>query len=283
MGPETAAEAEKPARPDTPVVRAADTQIAALELRAADPGTAGDGEPAAMPTLHGHFAVFNRWTEIDSYFEGNFMERFAPGAFKKTFREQRDRMRVLFQHGRDSQIGDKPLGPIADLREDGEGAYYEVPLLDTDYNRELIPGLEAGLYGASFRFRVVREEVNTDPGESADNPKGLPERTIREAQVMEFGPVTFPAYDAATAGVRSLTDDFIVMQMGGTERMRSLLDRMDEAAATGGEQKTTTDAPSERAAADQPHRTDERRDHPTSPTGPVPLYGTRQETPSWIL
>src|SRR4051795_9208562 len=89
------------------------------ELRAAEHG---DG-----PTMVGHFAVFNQWTEINSAFEGRFLERVAPGAFRKTFAEQRDRMRVLFQHGRDPQIGDKPLGPIRELREDGTGAYYEVP------------------------------------------------------------------------------------------------------------------------------------------------------------
>lgn len=38
------------------------------------------------------------------------------------------------------------------------------------------------------------------------NPDALPERTIRSAQVFEFGPVTFPAYVGATAGIRSPTD-----------------------------------------------------------------------------
>jgi phage head maturation protease len=72
---------------------------------------------------------------------------------------------VLFQHGSDPQIGDKPLGPIDQLREDDTGAYYEVPLLEASYVRDnVLPGLKAGLYGASFRFRVVREEINDDPG-----------------------------------------------------------------------------------------------------------------------
>jgi len=174
----------------------------------------GDG---SLGTMYGHFAVFGRWTEIDSIFEGNFMEQVAPGTFRKTFREQRDTMRALFQHGRDTQIGSKPLGPIDDLREDGEGAYYEVPLLDTGYNRDLEPGLRAGLYGASFRFHVIREDLNRDPGSSTYNPKGLPERTIREAQVLEFGPVTFPAYAEATAGVRSLTDEDLIQRMLETD------------------------------------------------------------------
>lgn len=173
-----------------------------LELRVDDDG--------GMPTLFGHFLRFNEWTEIHSWWEGDFLERIAPGACKKTFSENRESIRCLFQHGYDPQVGDKPLGPIAELREDGTvGAYYEVPLLDAAYTRDLIPGLEAGLYGASFRFAVVKEEWNDDPGTSPHNPKGLPERTLKEIRIREFGPVTFPAYPGATAGVRSLTDDFL--------------------------------------------------------------------------
>jgi hypothetical protein len=37
----------------------------------------------------------------------------------------------------------------------------------------------------------------------------MPERTIREVQLFEFGPVVFPAYPAATAGMRSLTDHYL--------------------------------------------------------------------------
>jgi HK97 family phage prohead protease len=185
-----------PARPPREnILRAV---IRGLELR-------DDGNASTGPVMVGHFSRFNEWTEIDSWFEGNFLERVAPGAYKKTFRENRASMRALFQHGMDPQVGDKPLGPIDELREDTEGAYYEVPLLDAPYVRDLVlPGLRAGLYGASFRFRVMREEYVEEPGVSDYNPKGLPERTIKEASVSEFGPVTFPAYPNATAGVRSL-------------------------------------------------------------------------------
>ena len=172
------------------------------EVRATDDGVS--------PVLHGHFAVFDEWVEIDSLFEGRFLERIARGAFRKTFREQRDQMRVLFQHGRDPVVGNKPLGPIDMLREDERGAAYEVPMVDTDYNRELLPGLRAGLYGASFRFRVVKEDVVEDPGEAEHNPEGLPERTLKEVRVFEFGPVTFPAYASASAHVRSLTDEILL-------------------------------------------------------------------------
>jgi HK97 family phage prohead protease len=184
--------------------------IPGIELRAKN--GSGDGD---TPVMAGHFCVFNRWTEIDSWFEGNFMERIAPGAAKKTFKENRTGMKVLFQHGRDPQIGSKPLGPIRSLAEDNTGGAYEVDLLDADYVRStLLPGLEAGLYGASFRFSIIKEDWNQEPPRSEHNPNGIPERTIKEMRVSEFGPVTFPAYPDATAGLRSLTDEYIAAGLG---------------------------------------------------------------------
>lgn len=213
------------------------------ETRDGDTST-GDGNGTL---LHGHFAVFETWTEIDSWYEGKFLERLVRGSFKKTMKEQRDGIRVQFDHGYDVFIGDSPLGPIDELVEDETGAYYEVPLLDTDYNRDrvlpmlqgrLMSGeLRGSLLGASFRFRVVLDEWNHDPGVADHNPDGLPERTIREVRLYEFGPVVFPAYPDATAKVRSLTDHFLqrrVARNGQAERAaRHLAPKPAGAPATG--------------------------------------------------
>jgi len=204
-----------------------------------------DGGGDGMPTMFGHFAVFNEWTEIDSLFEGRFMEQLDPTSMDRTMAEERDRMRVLFQHGRDPQIGSKPLGPIDVLEAQKNGAYYEVPLLDTSYNRDLLPGLRAKLYGASFRFQVFGENWNKKPEKSGYNPDGLPERTITDVSVREFGAVTFPAYASATAGVRSLTDDFLVSVFGSDpERMHDLIDHItgrSAAQSSGGGDSTATE------------------------------------------
>jgi HK97 family phage prohead protease len=153
-----------------------------------------------MPTLAGHFAVFNKWAEIDSLWEGPFLERIAPGAFAKTIRENRSSIKVLYDHGFDPTLGNKPLGPIRVLKEDDKGAAYEVPLIDTDYNRDfIVPAATEGLLGASFRFAVEQESWEKKEGE-------MDKRTIEEVRLFEFGPVTFPAYEAATAGVRSRAD-----------------------------------------------------------------------------
>jgi phage head maturation protease len=176
---------------------------APLELRAAVDDSLG--------TLSGYFSAHDTWYEVDSMWEGKFLERTANGFAEETIAEDRDSMRVLFDHGFDT-IGNKVLGPIDVLESRSKGPYYEVPLFDTTYNRELLPGLKAGVYGASFRMRVTADEWDDEPKASRHNPNGIPERTITRAKVMEFGPVTFPANPKASASVRSVmtsvTDQF---------------------------------------------------------------------------
>lgn len=174
-----------------------------LTLRAAD-----EGDSDHLAKLDITFARFNIWNEIDSWYEGRFLERVAPGAFTKTFQERRDNIVSLFNHGHDPQIGDKVLGPVSEVGERDGGPFMLVELMDTSYGRDLLPGLQRGLYGASYMFRVIGEDWNDEPGTSDHNPLGLPERTIREVKLYEAGPVTFPADEGTTIGLRSLTDRF---------------------------------------------------------------------------
>jgi HK97 family phage prohead protease len=239
------------------------------------------------PVLFGHFARYNEWTEIRSLYEGHFMERFAPGAFKKTLAEQRDRLRVLFQHGNDPDIGDKPIAELRDVGEDEEGAYYEARLFD-GLPALVMSGLRAGQYGASHRFSVLREREEKRPERSEHNPDGLPERTVTEARLFEFGPVTFPAYAGATAGVRSMTDDFLMAAVrSNPDEVREMLKQaVDLATPSTTEQD---DAPSDRDAEPDPqvevHLTDERRDEEPTAIPRRPIYGTRRKETSqpWLL
>jgi HK97 family phage prohead protease len=182
-------------------------------------------------TLVGHFAVFDTWTEINSMFEGNFLERIAPGAFSDTFTKRGDQIRVLYDHGMDPTIGNKPLGAPNVLKEDRVGAYYEVDLFDASYVNDLKPALRAGQLGASFRFRVTSEEWNQPSEASSSNPSRLEERTITGIELYEFGPVTFPAYSEATAGLRSSTDTFIDRFVNDTLFLRRFIERAGPAVA----------------------------------------------------
>jgi len=152
--------------------------------------------------MFGHFTPVGEWAEIDSVFEGRFMERSVEGFADESF--QRSMPKVLFQHGRDPSMGDQVMGIPTVLRSD---AYNEVPLFD-GIPPLVMSGLRNKAYGMSYRFSVQQEDVVRKPAISEHNPGGLPERTIVKASVSEFGPVTFPAYVGATAGIRSLTDKF---------------------------------------------------------------------------
>lgn len=170
------------------LIRMVNLPTAEVEFRA-------DQEGSTLGTLEGYAAVFNEDTLIDSW-EGHFVERLAPGAFSKTLKDRGEQVKVLFNHGFDPQIGDKPLGKPRKMEEKVRGLWVEVPLDDTSYNRDLVASLRSGaLDGMSFRFSVVREEI--------DESDDVPVRTLREVKLYEFGPVTFPAYEATTAGVRA--------------------------------------------------------------------------------
>jgi len=163
-----------------------------------------DAAPAdELGTLRVDFSVFDVWYRISSAWEGIFMERVSPGAFKKTLAERGGQTKILFNHGQDLTIGDKPLAVASDFGETKNSAFLEGALLDTSYNRDLAPGLRVGAYGASFMFEALGENWDYEPEASASNPEGLPERTITEVRLMEAGPVTWPANPAATAGLRS--------------------------------------------------------------------------------
>jgi len=267
------------------IIRAAGT---GLEFRSSSNDDLGPGYLGLLRIL---FSPVNEWTEIRSAYEGNFMERFAPGSWKKTIAERASQVRSLFQHGMDPQIGDKPLGPIHRLEENENGGYGEVALLDTSYNRDLLPALKDGLYGSSHRFEVMREKRD-QPGRSDYNPDGIEERTIIEARLREFGPVTWGAYEGATAGMRSMTDEFLLGCIRSNpaavrDMLKTAIDLNTEAPE---EQEQDTQDQQDNAPSDEHaepatvHLSDERRETTPSRKG-KPIYGmSRKETSKpWLL
>lgn len=177
-------------------------------------------EDGSLGEMFVRFSPFDTWYEINSMWEGRFLERTVPGSFKNTINASKRSdglfsTKVLFNHGMDMNIGDKMLGVptrFAEVNEDGyQGPQLDVPMFDTSYNRDLVPGIRAGAYGSSFMFEAIREDWNNEPGVSDHNPEGLPERTLSENRVFEGGPVTWPASPTATSGMRSLagTDQYV--------------------------------------------------------------------------
>jgi HK97 family phage major capsid protein len=216
--------------------------------------TAPDGK-----TLTIRLAPHDEWAEINSVVEGHFMERFSRSAYRKTMAEQKPKM--LFQHGKDPEIGEKLIATTDEVGEDETSPYARGEILD-GVPPLVVDGLRKGVYGASHRFSVVREEWAPKPKAGPHNPTGLPERTVIEARLYELGPVTWPAYAGASAALRSMTDE-----------MR-------------GAPPTEPEAPSLDAAAEEPHLEPERRDEPVivvstqledKQVADISLYPTRDE------
>jgi HK97 family phage prohead protease len=145
-------------------------------------------------TLEGYAAVFDTFTEINDL-EGRFREQIAPGAFKRTLGM---RMPVLqFDHGQHPLIGSIPLGRITSIVEDGHGLRVRARLSDNWLVEPVRDAIrDRAITGMSFRFRVVDDEWSR-------TRDGMAERTIREVELFEVGPVVFPAYAATSVGVRS--------------------------------------------------------------------------------
>jgi len=209
------------------------------DLYRAMPGgvTSADGR-----TLTVRLAPADQWAEIQSQTEGHFMERFSRSAYRKTMAENLPK--ILFQHGKDPVIGEKPIATTDTVGEDDISPYARGQILD-GLPELVLDGLRKGVYGASHRFNVVREDWVQVPKGGPHNPDRLPERTITEARLYELGPVTWPAYSSASVSLRSITDE-----------MRTPM--------------PDPVAPSLDAEAEAPHLEPERRDEPVTIAAPTP-------------
>ena len=188
---ETRADAP-PARLPFPVTRAL---ASAIECR-----SEGEG----MPTMVGHFSTFGDWYEVDSMFEGHFLENVGRGAFTKTIAEGRSQMKVLYDHGQDPQDrqqGTRPDRGSALTTRSGR----LTPCRSSTPRPTAICGRDSrrASIGSSFRFTVEKDQWDHAPERSSRNPDGIPERTITEARVFEFGPGDVPG-QSCRDGRRSL-------------------------------------------------------------------------------
>jgi uncharacterized protein len=185
--------------------------IRSVEFHAAADDAATDGR-----TMEGYAAVFDAPTEINSW-EGRFNETLSRGAFKKTLAERKPVLQ--FDHGQDARTGSVPIGAFTELREDDNGLYCQARLFDNPVVEPIRQAIEAqAVSGMSFRFKVNRDEWRDGAGNLIKpeelgrllyepGSRGPLQRTIKEVQLFEAGPVVFPAYAQTSVGVRSLTDE----------------------------------------------------------------------------
>lgn len=167
-------------------------RIRAVPFTLARAGTAGDGL-----TLEGYAAVFDETARIFDFWDGEYDERFARGAFTKSLKERTPYL--MYQHGRHPLLGPLPIGAITDAREDARGLHVVARLHD---NWLVEPVRDAIASGSVSGMSIMFEPVKDSRDDSGDTL--LIVRT--EVKLHELGPVVLPAYESTEVGVRSLSD-----------------------------------------------------------------------------
>jgi HK97 family phage prohead protease len=151
-------------------------------------------EQDGVPHIRGYGAVFNEWS-MDL---GGFREMVEPGAFTKTLQEAD--VRALFNHDPNRVLGRSQAGTLR-VFEDEHGLGYDAIPPDTQWARDLLTSIKRGdIDGSSFGFRAVRDTWSKDGD-------GNPTRRLREVELFDVGPVTFPAYTQTSAEARSKVEE----------------------------------------------------------------------------
>lgn len=161
-------------------------------------------DAAAGPRFVGHPSVTNVRTAIGNPLTWGFYEQVSPGAFTKTLSEGDARM--LIDHDPFYVVSRVSAGTLH-LAEDRAGLLSESALdPDLSYVRDLTANLRNGnITGMSFGFYVVKDDWQNEKVETSDGQEADVEvRTIQEVRLIEVSAVTFPAYDATDAGLRSM-------------------------------------------------------------------------------
>ena len=175
-----------------------------VEARQADDGTM---------RLRGYAAVFN-----DDSVPLPFIERIAPGAFRKTLTETPD-VRLLINH-EGLPLARTKNGTLT-LTEDDRGLYMDATIADTSEGRDLYTLVERGdVDQMSFAFRVIRQKWNEDR-----TTRTLTEVSLADGDVSV---VTYPAYPTTTVEAR--------------EALRTAIEAIKEGRALDGESMVVVQA-----------------------------------------
>lgn len=155
----------------------------------------------------GYAAVYYREGEAGTVYMlwDDFEERIMPGAFDRAISEKHD-ARGLFNHDSNNLLGRVSSGTMT-LSVDDIGIRYEIPVdpEDSDSVRVASKIARGDLTGSSFAFvprRVTYVEIDE-----------MVVRQVEDVDLYDVGPVTWPAYDGTSAGMRSadakeIRDDF---------------------------------------------------------------------------
>jgi len=136
----------------------------------------------------GYASVFNSPSED----LGGFVEYVAPGAFKRSL-QSRNEVKLLWNHDSGEPLASLRGGTMQ-LVEDSRGLKVTAQLPNTTRGRDVAELLRSKVISSmSFGFNVIKDSWSTN-GQT---------RTLESVRLFEVSIVSFPAYEATTAQVRS--------------------------------------------------------------------------------
>jgi HK97 family phage prohead protease len=139
-------------------------------------------------TFTGYASVFN--SPSDDL--GGFIEYVAPGAFKRSL-QSRNEVKLLWNHDSGEPLASLRNGTMQ-LVEDSVGLRVTAKLPNTTRGRDIAELLRTKVIDSmSFGFNVIKDSWSRD-GQT---------RTLESVRLFETSIVSFPAYSATTATVRS--------------------------------------------------------------------------------
>ena len=139
-------------------------------------------------TFTGYASVFNSPSED----LGGFIEYVAPGAFKRSL-QSRNEVKLLWNHDSGEPLASLRGGTMT-LVEDSRGLKVTATLPQTTRGRDVAELLRTKVIDTmSFGFNVIRDSWSSD-GKT---------RTLESVRLFEVSVVSFAAYPATTAQVRS--------------------------------------------------------------------------------
>jgi HK97 family phage prohead protease len=136
----------------------------------------------------GYASVFNSPSED----LGGFIEYVAPGAFKRSL-QSRNEVKLLWNHDSGEPLASLRGGTMQ-LVEDNRGLKVTAKLPNTTRGRDIAELLRTKVIDSmSFGFNVIKDSWSSN-GQT---------RTLESVRLFEVSIVSFPAYEATTAQVRS--------------------------------------------------------------------------------
>lgn len=147
------------------------------------------GQVDTLATLTGHAIVANQ--KADGLF---FTEEVDKGAITGALEKKGLAVKALWNHN-----SGKPLAQYPDtlqLEQDSKGLLTRISPVDTQYARDLVSMVRAGVVDKmSFGFYILDEE-RQEPEDQE-----VPHFVIKEIELLEVSPVTFPFYSGTDLGV----------------------------------------------------------------------------------